>query len=90
MRADELLPDARACHLRRSTLADPYLNAFRGLLPPLGQIDLSPILAFTVLNVFQSAATALPAQQRRGGDSAARGVRLPRLSLLARRDKARD
>jgi YggT family protein len=64
------------------------LNAFRGLLPPLGQIDLSPILAFTVLNVFQSAATALPAQQRRG-DSAARGVRLPRLPLLAWRDKAR-
>ena len=45
-----------------STLADPYLNAFRGLIPPLGGLDLSPILAFTLLNVVQSAAAALPAE----------------------------
>ena len=32
-------------------MCDPYLNAFRGLLPNLGGIDFSPILAFTVLNV---------------------------------------
>jgi YggT family protein len=36
----------------RSTLADPYLNLFRGIIPPLGgTLDLSPILAFVVLDV---------------------------------------
>ena len=41
----------------------PYLNAFRGLIPPIGgSIDLSPILAFVVLNAFQSTAAALPAE----------------------------
>ena len=35
-----------------STLCDPYLNLFRGLIPPLGgTLDLSPILAFVVLDV---------------------------------------
>ena len=42
-----------------STITDPYLNLFRGIIPPLGgTIDLSPILAFVVLDV--SAATAPP------------------------------
>jgi YggT family protein len=27
----------------------PYLNLFRGLIPPLGGLDLSPIIAFIVL-----------------------------------------
>ncbi|KAF6171089.1 hypothetical protein GIB67_015037 [Kingdonia uniflora] len=46
-----------------STLCDPYLNIFRGLIPPLGgTLDLSPILAFLVLNAFTSAASALPAE----------------------------
>ncbi|KAG9156918.1 hypothetical protein Leryth_015519 [Lithospermum erythrorhizon] len=45
------------------TLCDPYLNIFRGIIPPLGgTLDLSPILAFLVLNAFTSAATALPAE----------------------------
>ena len=36
----------------RSTLCDPYLNLFRGLIPPIGgTLDLSPILAFVVLDV---------------------------------------
>ena len=30
-----------------SSICDPYLNLFRGIIPPLGQIDISPILAFT-------------------------------------------
>ena len=34
-----------------STICDPYLNLFRGIIPPLGGIDFSPILAFVVLNV---------------------------------------
>jgi YggT family protein len=35
---------------------------FRGIIPPLGALDLSPILAFTALNFFTSTAAALPAQ----------------------------
>ncbi|KAL5783528.1 hypothetical protein ACOSP7_008557 [Xanthoceras sorbifolium] len=46
-----------------STLCDPYLNIFRGLIPPLGgTLDLSPILAFLVLNAFTSTAAALPCE----------------------------
>lgn len=38
--------------VRCSTLCDPYLNLFRGLIPPIGgTLDLSPILAFIVLDV---------------------------------------
>lgn len=37
-----------------STVTDPYLNAFRGLIPPVGGIDLSAILAFLALNVMSS------------------------------------
>jgi len=29
-----------------SSITDPYLNAFRGLIPPLGACDLSAIIAF--------------------------------------------
>ena len=36
-----------------SSITDPYLNAFRGLIPPLGGIDLSAILAFIALNLLQ-------------------------------------
>ncbi|WZZ21855.1 hypothetical protein YC2023_123242 [Brassica napus] len=45
-----------------STLCDPYLNIFRGVIPPLGGLDLSPILAFLVLNAFTSSAMALPCE----------------------------
>ncbi|KAL3655800.1 hypothetical protein CASFOL_000196 [Castilleja foliolosa] len=45
-----------------STICDPYLNIFRGVIPPLGGLDLSPILAFLILNAFTSAAAALPAE----------------------------
>ncbi|KAG8375763.1 hypothetical protein BUALT_Bualt10G0134100 [Buddleja alternifolia] len=45
-----------------STICDPYLNIFRGIIPPLGGLDLSPILAFLVLNAFTSTASALPAE----------------------------
>ena len=36
-----------------SAIPDPYLNAFRGLIPPLGGIDLSALLAFLALNLLQ-------------------------------------
>lgn len=33
-----------------SSITDPYLNAFRGLIPPIGGLDLSAILAFLALS----------------------------------------
>ena len=45
-----------------STVCDPYLNIFRGIIPPRGGLDLSPILAFLVLNALTGTAAALPAE----------------------------
>jgi YggT family protein len=43
-----------------SQVTDPYLNLFRSIIPPLGGIDFSPILAIFVLqlasNLFMQAA----------------------------------
>ncbi|EFJ52262.1 hypothetical protein VOLCADRAFT_79012 [Volvox carteri f. nagariensis] len=48
-----------------ATVCDPYLNLFRGLIPPLGgTLDFSPILAFVVLNLFTNTAAALPCELR--------------------------
>ncbi|MBE9033172.1 YggT family protein [filamentous cyanobacterium LEGE 11480] len=33
-----------------SDVTDPYLNLFRGLIPPLGGMDLSPMVAILALN----------------------------------------
>lgn len=38
-----------------SQLTDPYLNVFRSIIPPLGGLDFSPILALLLLQVVQSA-----------------------------------
>ena len=40
-------------------VCDPYLRIFRRILPPLGPIDLSPIVAVIVLFVIQQALDAL-------------------------------
>ena len=37
-----------------SAITDPYLNVFRGLIPPLGGLDLSAIIAFLALQLIQS------------------------------------
>lgn len=37
-----------------SQLTDPYLNLFRSIIPPLGGIDISPILAILLLQVASS------------------------------------
>ena len=37
-----------------SAITDPYLNAFRGLIPPIGGLDLSALLAFLALQLLQS------------------------------------
>lgn len=34
-----------------SQLTDPYLNLFRSIIPPLGGLDLSPILGIFLLQV---------------------------------------
>ena len=38
-----------------SSLTDPYLNIFRGIIPPIGGFDISSILAFLLLNVIEQA-----------------------------------
>lgn len=38
-----------------SFYTDPYLNLFRRLIPPLGMIDLSPIIAFFALGFIEQA-----------------------------------
>ena len=34
-----------------SQLTDPYLNLFRSIIPPLGGMDFSPLLAFFALQI---------------------------------------
>jgi YggT family protein len=40
-------------------VCDPYLRIFRRVLPPIGPLDLSPIVAIFVLIIFQRALGAL-------------------------------
>jgi uncharacterized protein YggT (Ycf19 family) len=41
------------------SITDPFLNLFRGVVPPLFGLDFSPILAFVLLNVVTSATAAV-------------------------------
>tara|TARA_B100000900_G_scaffold281019_1_gene240403 strand:- start:433 stop:711 length:279 start_codon:yes stop_codon:yes gene_type:complete len=36
-----------------TSITDPYLNIFRGVIPPIGGFDISSILAFLLLNFLQ-------------------------------------
>lgn len=36
-----------------SQVTDPYLNIFRSVIPPLGGLDLSPMVALILLQVIQ-------------------------------------
>ncbi|AJC96432.1 YggT family protein [Staphylococcus hyicus] len=49
------LPGARESAVGQfmAKIYEPYLEPFRRIIPPLGMIDLSPIVAFIVLNLFQ-------------------------------------
>jgi len=40
-------------------LTDPYLNLFRGIIPPVFGFDLSPLLAFFTLNLLTSSTAAV-------------------------------
>lgn len=42
-----------------SPITDPYLNIFRSIIPPLGGIDLSAILALFLLQFVQSNVNSL-------------------------------
>jgi len=43
-------------------VCDPYLGLFRNIIPPIGGIDLSPVLAFTFIQVAGGSMVALGAQ----------------------------
>lgn len=43
-------------------ITDPYLNLFRGIIPPVFGLDLSPLAAFFLLNVVTNATAAVGAE----------------------------
>lgn len=43
-------------------ITDPYLNLFRGVVPPIFGLDLSPLLAFFLLSVMTNATAAVGAE----------------------------
>jgi YggT family protein len=49
-------PNARESAIGQflSRICEPYLEPFRKFIPPLGMIDISPIVAFLVLNFARS------------------------------------
>ena len=40
-------------------VTEPFLRIFRGMLPPMGGLDLSPLLAFVVLAIIQAVLTRI-------------------------------
>lgn len=57
-------PQAQSIGLLQPVYAvtDPYLNLFRGLIPPVFGLDLSPLLAFFLLSVASNATAAVGAE----------------------------
>ena len=49
-------PNARGTSVGKflAKICEPYLEQFRKFIPPLGMIDLSPIVALLVLNLAES------------------------------------
>ncbi|MEH7093161.1 YggT family protein [Neobacillus vireti] len=45
-------PNARASWIGQflARICEPYLEPFRKIIPPIGMMDISPIVAFLVLN----------------------------------------
>ena len=50
-----------------SSITDPYLGVFRGLIPPIGGLDLSAILAFLALSFGQQILGSLSMSVLAGG-----------------------
>ena len=40
-----------------TSITDPLLNIFRGIIPPIGNLDISPLPVFILLNVAQNLIT---------------------------------
>jgi uncharacterized protein YggT (Ycf19 family) len=80
------LPPSRAVPLHGSTFATteplPHLprslNLFRGVVPPIGGIDISPIGAFFVLNLLTNSVASL-------GATGPMADRIPHGQLLSRK-----
>ena len=49
------VPQGRNTFIREflTAICEPYLKLFRKLIPPVGMMDISPIVAFFVLNLLQ-------------------------------------
>lgn len=47
------IPESRTTQLGRiiGELVEPYLSIFRKIIPPIGMIDISPLIAVVVLNL---------------------------------------
>jgi YggT family protein len=43
-----------------SPITDPYLNIFRSIIPPLGGLDMSPLLAILALQFISSILDQVP------------------------------
>ncbi|MEH7333395.1 YggT family protein [Neobacillus drentensis] len=54
-------PNARETTIGRflANICEPYLVPFRKIIPPIGMMDISPIVAFLVLNFAQSGLNTL-------------------------------
>ncbi|EGQ4382925.1 YggT family protein [Staphylococcus pseudintermedius] len=55
------LPGARESAVGRwmSKIYEPFLEPFRRIIPPLGLVDISSIVAFLVLNLFERGLVAI-------------------------------
>ena len=76
-------------------ITDPYLNLFRGLIPPIFGLDLSPILAFFLLNVLSNATAAVgsdmsPEQLRKLRQQPSLAARSPAAFLSQRLNRRRE
>lgn len=60
------------------TVSDVYLNLFRGIVPPIGGIDISPIGAFFVLNLLTNSVASL-------GATGPLANRVPRREAISRK-----
>lgn len=63
-------------------ITDPYLNLFRGIIPPIFGLDLSPILAFVTLNLLTSSTAAVGHGLPEGWDEQSKKSRFGKLSTL--------
>ena len=56
-------------------ITDPYLNLFRGIIPPVFGLDLSPILAFFTLNVLSSTTASIGMEMKKATCTSKKGRR---------------